>query len=51
MSAATIAMTHAGYVAVGWGIPLVVLAAYGLRTLRRGRSLAARVSPERHRWS
>ncbi|HEY9555702.1 MAG TPA: hypothetical protein VIR58_03140 [Acidimicrobiales bacterium] len=47
----TIAMTHVGYVAAGWGIPLAVLAAYTVRTLRRGRELAERVPPEEHRWS
>ncbi len=46
-----VAMTHAGYVAAGWGISLAVLAAYALRTLRRGRSLAQRVPPEEQRWS
>ena len=46
-----LAMTHAGYVAAGWGISLAVLAAYALRTVRRGRSLAARVRPEYRRWS
>jgi hypothetical protein len=46
-----IAMTHVGYVAAGWGIGLVGLAAYALRTVRRGRSLAARVPPEERRWS
>lgn len=45
------AMTHAYHVALGWGIGLVVLAAYALRTVRRGRSLAARVPPEQRRWS
>lgn len=45
------AMTHAGYIAAGWGIPLAGLAAYALRTVRRGRSLAARVPPEQRRWS
>ena len=47
----TLAMTHAGYVAAGWGISLAVLGAYALRTVRRGRSLAERVSPEERRWS
>ncbi len=46
-----VAMTHAGYVAAGWAIPLVALAAYAARTLRRGRSLAERVPPEDRRWS
>lgn len=46
-----IAMTHVGYVAAGWGISLVALAAYSVRTIRRGRSLAERVAPEERRWS
>jgi hypothetical protein len=46
-----IAMTHVGYVAAGWGIALAVLGAYALRTVRRGRTLAAQVPPEERRWS
>ena len=46
-----LAMTHAGYVTAGWTIPLVLLAGYGVRTLRRGRQLAERVPPEERRWS
>jgi hypothetical protein len=46
-----IAMTHTFHVALGWGIALVGLGAYTLRTLRRGRSLAGRVPPEQRRWS
>jgi hypothetical protein len=46
-----VAMTHVGYVAAGWGISLAVLGAYALRTVRRGRSLAAQVPPEDRRWS
>jgi heme exporter protein D len=48
---ATLAMTHAGYVAAGWGIPLAVLAGYAVRTVRRGRALAEQVPPEERRWS
>ncbi|MEX2292403.1 MAG: hypothetical protein WD691_01345 [Acidimicrobiales bacterium] len=44
-------MTHWGYVTAGWAIPLLALAAYAVRTLRRGRSLAERVRPEDRRWS
>lgn len=47
----SLAMTHAGYVAAGWTIPLVLLAAYSLRTIRRGRQLAEQVPPEERRWS
>ncbi len=46
-----IAMTHVFHVALGWGIALTVLAGYSFRTVRRGRSLAARVPPEQRRWS
>jgi hypothetical protein len=44
-------MTHAGYVTAGWTIPLVLLAAYSVRTVVRGRRLAERVPPEERRWS
>ena len=46
-----IAMTHAYHVALGWSIVLVVLAAYSLYVVRRGRALAERVPPEQRRWS
>ena len=46
-----VAMTHVGYVAAGWAIPLVGLAAYSLRTIRRGRALAQQVPSEERRWS
>ena len=46
-----IAMTHAGYVLAGWGIALAAIGGYALRTVRRGRSLAAQVPPEERRWS
>jgi hypothetical protein len=46
-----LAMTHAGYVAAGWAIPLVLLGGYALRTVRRGRSLAEQVPVEERRWS
>ncbi len=46
-----VAMTHVGYVAAGWGISLAVLGGYAVRTLRRGRTLAAQVPPEERRWS
>jgi heme exporter protein D len=44
-------MTHAGYVLGGWGITLLVLAAYSVRLVRRGRRLAARVPPSERRWT
>lgn len=46
-----LAFTHGGYVAAGWVIPLVGLAAYALRMLRRGRALAEQVPPEERRWT
>ena len=46
-----LAMTHAGYVAAGWGISLVALAAYAVRTIRRGRALIRQVPPEERRWT
>jgi len=46
-----VAMTYAGYVGAGWGIALVSLAIYALRTVRRGRALASQVPPEERRWS
>lgn len=46
-----VSMTHVGYVAAGWGLALASLAAYGVRTVRRGRSLAARVPPGDRRWT
>ncbi|MDQ2648254.1 MAG: heme exporter protein CcmD [Actinomycetota bacterium] len=46
-----IAMTHTGYVAAAWGASLVAIAAYALRTVRRGRALSRRVPPEDRRWS
>jgi len=46
-----VAMTHAGYVAAGWGLSLTALGLYAFRTVRRGRALAAKVPPEERRWS
>lgn len=46
-----VAMTHVGYVAAGWAIPLALLGGYALRTVRRGRALAERVPAEERRWS
>jgi len=45
------AMTHAGYVAVGWTIPLIAFAGYSLRVVLRGRRLTEQVPPEERRWS
>lgn len=46
-----LAMTHVGYVAAGWGIALVGIAAYAVRTVQRGKALAKRVPPEERRWT
>jgi hypothetical protein len=46
-----LAMTHVGYVTAGWAIPVAMLGAYAVRIVRRGRSLAQRVSREDRRWS
>jgi Heme exporter protein D (CcmD) len=46
-----IAMTHAAYVAAGWGGAAVVVAAYGAWVLRRGRALSREVPAEERRWS
>jgi heme exporter protein D len=46
-----IAMTNVFHVTLGWGISLGTLAAYALRTVWRGRSLARQVPPEQRRWS
>jgi hypothetical protein len=51
VSAATIAMTHAGYVAAGWGCAVVVLGGYALTLARRGRKLSRQVPPGDRRWS
>ncbi len=51
MSATTLAMTHAGYVAAGWVLSLGAIAAYTARTIARGRALSRQVPPEDRRWS
>ena len=50
MSAVT-AMTHAGYVAAGWGLAAVVIGGYALSLVGRGRRLSRRVPAEDRRWS
>jgi hypothetical protein len=47
----TLALTHAGYLAAGWGIGLGALGIYALSLVRRGRRLAQHVAPEDRRWS
>jgi hypothetical protein len=51
MSAAVLAMTHAGYVAAGWIATLGLLGGYAAVTIRRGRRLSQVVPPEERRWS
>jgi hypothetical protein len=46
-----IAMTHAGYVAVGWIATFGLLGGYAFSVVRRGRRLSRRVPPEERRWS
>lgn len=46
-----IAMTHAAYVAAGWGMAAVVIGGYALALVGRGRRLSRRVPPEERRWS
>lgn len=43
-------MSAVGYVAVGYGVTGVVLAAYAWRVLARGRRLSSLVPQERRRW-
>lgn len=45
------AMTHAGYVAAGWGGVAALVGVYAAWVLRRGRTLSRRVPPEERRWS
>jgi hypothetical protein len=45
------AMTHAGYVAAGWGGAVALVGVYAAWVLRRGRVLSRRVPPEERRWS
>ena len=46
-----VAFTHSGYVGAGWGIALVILAGYSLRTVLRGRAIARQLPPEERRWT
>jgi hypothetical protein len=46
-----IAMTHAAYIAAGWGGAAAVIGAYAGWVLRRGRTLSRQVPPEERRWS
>ncbi len=43
-------MSHVGYLIVGWGGSVVVLGAYALFLVMRGRAVAASVPIERRRW-
>lgn len=45
------AMTHASYVAAGWGGAAVLIGGYALAVLRRGRKLSRQVPPQDRRWS
>ncbi|HEX6167062.1 MAG TPA: hypothetical protein VFZ30_09765 [Acidimicrobiales bacterium] len=48
---ATIAMTHAGYVAAGWLATAALIGGYALSVVRRGRKLSRQVPSEERRWS
>ncbi len=43
-------MSDWGYVGLGWGIATVVLVAYALWIVLRGRVVSRRVPPEDRRW-
>lgn len=43
-------MDHAGFVLGSWILVAVVLGAYSLRLVLRGRALTKVVDPERRRW-
>ena len=46
-----LAMTHAGYVAVGWIATFGLLGGFAAATIRRGRKLSRIVPPEERRWT
>ena len=43
-------MSHLGYIIAAWVLTLGTGAVYAVHLVRRGRSLARRVEPERRRW-
>jgi heme exporter protein CcmD len=43
-------MSDWGYVFLAWGITAVVLVAYSIWIIVRGRTLSRRVPPEQRRW-
>ena len=43
-------MSDWAYVAMAWGIAAVVLIAYAIWIIARGRALSRRVPPEDRRW-
>ena len=51
MNAFTLAMTHTGYIAAGWGSAVVLIGGYALAVTRKGRKLSRQVPPEQRRWS
>lgn len=46
-----LAYTHLGYILAGWGCTVGAVAAYAVRTVRRGRALSAKVPAEDRRWT
>ncbi len=45
------AMTHTGYIAVGWLATAALVGGYAVAVLRRGRKLSRQVPTEERRWS
>jgi hypothetical protein len=43
-------MTHAAYLAAGYGVTAAALALYAWRVIARGRALARVLPPEERRW-
>ena len=43
-------MTHAWFVAAGYGVSLISIGTYAWWVVHRGRALARRVPPERRRF-
>ena len=43
-------MTHAGYIAAGYGVTFGAVALYAWRVVARARALARSLPPEERRW-
>ncbi|MFA5565688.1 MAG: hypothetical protein WC184_06590 [Acidimicrobiia bacterium] len=44
-------MSQMGYMYVGWGVSLTVVALYSVLLVLRGRRLSQRVPAEKRRWT